>query len=103
MGRSSVNLTQSSIRYIRSSFPRDASFQSSHSRSELIVRKSSIVILSLRGSGFCSGWRSGKYGRIVAWTPGMILRSIAIPISAPVIVFVHERVLCRVAASAPLK
>src|SRR5438552_18399339 len=37
---------------MRSSLPREASFQSSHSRAELIVRKSSTVIAVLRGSGF---------------------------------------------------
>ena len=60
MGRSSVKRTQSSTRYIRSSFPRENWFQSSHSRSELMVRKSSTVICSLRGSGFWRGFRSWK-------------------------------------------
>src|SRR5207302_3263310 len=60
IGRSSVNFTQSSTRYMRSSLPRENWFSSSHSRSELMVRKSSTVICSLRGSGLASGSRSLK-------------------------------------------
>ena len=83
----------------RSSLPREKELESSHSRSELIVRRSSRVIESLRGSGFWTGCFSGKNGSTLASVPGTSPASIAIPTSVPVIVFVAERVSRRVSAS----
>src|SRR5436190_4929868 len=92
IGRSNVNCTQSSTGYMRSSLPAENVFQSSHSRHELIVRRSSTVISSLRGSGLSGPRRSEKNGRTRAPTPSIAPASIASPTSMPVTVFVAERV-----------
>ena len=64
-----MNCAQSSMRYMRSSLPREASFQSSHSNGDDIVSRSSTVMFSLRGSAFCSlRRRSGNRSRIFAST-----------------------------------
>ncbi|MNL88714.1 hypothetical protein D3C87_2186000 [compost metagenome] len=55
IGRSKANFTQSSIRYIRSSLPRENWLSSSHSSKELMVSRSSTVIAALRGSGLSKG------------------------------------------------
>jgi hypothetical protein len=86
------------MRYIRSSFPREKSFQSLHSSRELMVRRSSIVISSLRGSGFWTGRLSGKKGRTGAPAPFKRPLSMAIPASIPVTVLVADLVFWRAAA-----
>ena len=50
-----MNWIQSSIKYMRSFVAREDSFQSSHSNRELIVRTSSTVMCSLRGSRVLQG------------------------------------------------
>ena len=74
-----------------------------HSSIELMVRKSSTVILSLRGSGSWKGCLSGKKEVTLASTPESICLSIAMPIKMLVTVFVAERVFCSAEASDPLK
>ncbi len=68
-----------------------------------MVRKSSTVILSLRGSGFWTGCLSLKKGVIRASTPGSIFLSMAMPTNMPVTVLVAERVLRNVSEKEALR